>query len=65
MPGTVVLVVQPFVVVAGIGLLIWSLGYSALVGVGVSLTSTKAHRRIIDASLQILVGFTPLVGTSR
>ena len=34
--STTSLSVQPFAIVAGIGLLIWLLGYSALVGVGVS-----------------------------
>ena len=41
--STTSLSVQPFAIVAGIGLLIWLLGYSALVGVGVS------HRRVPES----------------
>ena len=34
--ATTMLLIQPLAIVAGIGLLIWLIGYSALVGVGVS-----------------------------
>ena len=34
--ATTMLLIQPLAIIAGIGLLIWLIGYSALVGVGVS-----------------------------
>lgn len=62
-PSVAFLVVQPCVVIAGIGLLIWFLGYSALVGVAVSCGVRRLQRSL--KCLQILVGSTPLVGRCR
>lgn len=39
-PTTLDLVVQPVQIVVGLGLLIWTLGYSALVGLAVSHLAT-------------------------
>lgn len=44
-PMTLDLVVQPVQIVVGLGLLIWTLGYSALVGLAVSHLPT-IHKKL-------------------
>ena len=59
---TLNLVVQPLHILVGIGLLIYTLGYSALVGLAVSSHLEVGREYYSDVSLQILVLATPLQG---
>jgi ATP-binding cassette subfamily C (CFTR/MRP) protein 1 len=58
-PASTNLLVQPIVLVVGSGLLIWLLGYSAIVGVGVSHLDSVHHK----LTCQIIVLAAAPVGT--
>ena len=64
LPATVDFPVSPVVIAVGIGLLIYTLGYSALVGAGVSGTCVQPTRNVnIVDKIQLLIIIAPTQGT--
>jgi hypothetical protein len=55
-PASTNLLVQPFVLMIGAGVLIWLLGYSAIVGIGVSSPCVLAHIMLIPQLLVVTAG---------
>jgi hypothetical protein len=62
-PASTNLLVQPVIVVVGAGLLIWLLGPSALVGLGVSIIS-RASSNVCMLTRQLMIGTAGPIGKS-